>query len=179
MAYPMPNNTSQTPDRPASLGGDMAAGRKSSKKMPWLKGLITLIIVLLIIGGGIYLVANYTGIGGTLIGTGNITKSDWQAVFLSNGQVYFGKVNSIGKDFVILEDIYYLQVVSMQDTIAQPPDVQTQPEQRLTLIKLGNEIHGPTDEMIINRDHVVLIEDLKDTSKVVIAINDYLKSLQK
>jgi hypothetical protein len=52
--------------------------------------------------------------------------------------------------------------------------VQTQPEQRLTLIKMGNEIHGPMDSMLINRSQVVLVEDLKNDSRVVQAINDYV-----
>ena len=127
----------------------------------------------MLIGGGIYLIATYTGVGGNLLGVSKF-KADWQAVFLSNGQVYFGQVVKMDKDFITLQNIYYLQVVSQQNTIGQPPDVQNQPEQRLTLIKLGNEIHGPQDRMMINRDQVVLIEDLKNDSRVVQAISDYL-----
>ena len=169
MAYPVTSKASKatgpTPAQP------------SAEKGSWVKGLVTLIVVLVIIGGGVYLAASYTGVGKVLPGVGSSNASfdaKWQAVFLSNGQVYFGQVESIDSDFVSLENIYYLQVVTSQDTIGQPPDVQTQPEQRLTLIKLGNEIHGPQDAMMINRDHVIIIEDLKDDSRVVKAINDYL-----
>ena len=90
----------------------------------------------------------------------------------------FGQVEKVTKDFVILKDIYYLQVVtqplqrSQEGNQAAEGDQRT--EQRLTLIKLGNEIHGPKDEMILNRDHVVLLEDLKNDSQVVKAINDYI-----
>ncbi len=169
MAYPVTNKVAQTDSTKSTKGG----GENGS----WLKGLITLIVVLVIIGGGVYFIAGYTGMDNFLpgIGSKNVTfEAKWQAVFLTNGQVYFGQVESIDSDFISLKNIYYLQVINSQTSIGQPPDVQTQPEQRLTLIKLGNEIHGPSDAMMINRDHVVIIEDLKDDSRVVQAIADYL-----
>ncbi len=170
MAYP-------TPQRAQSSGMSAPAfeGHKKGSKLQWLKGLITVLIVVIILGAGVYALAGYTGIG-----FGGIkTSSEWQAVFLGNGQVYFGKVSSANKDFVTIKNIYYLQVITNQNTIGQPSDVQEQPEQQLTLIKLGNEIHGPKDEMLINRDQVVIIEDLKDDSRVVTAINDYIASQKK
>ena len=172
MAYQMNHKETRPSVRPASSFPTGAKINKGPEEKSWLKGLITLIVVLVIIGGGIYLIASYTGLGG-FSGVGQF-KEKWQGVFLTNGQVYFGQVAKVTDDFVLLKDIYYLQVVNQQNTIGQPADVQTQPEQRLTLIKLGNEIHGPRDEMMINRDHVVLMEDLKSDSRVVQAINDYL-----
>jgi len=46
------------------------------------------------------------------------------------------------------------------------------------LIKLGNEIHGPADSMIITKDHILFIEQLKDDSKVVRAIKEYQKGMK-
>lgn len=177
MAYPMISKLSKTPARPASSGSGAptGGGSKSEANGSWLKGLVTLIIVVIIIGGGLYLIASYTGLGSGLLPGESSFKAKWQAVFLSNGQVYFGQIVKVDREFVYLENIYYLQVINLEDTIGQPPDVQTQPEQQLTLIKLGNEIHGPQDEMRINRDHVIIIENLKDDSRVVQAINDYVK----
>ena len=43
-----------------------------------------------------------------------------------------------------------------------------QPE--FTLIKLGGELHGPKDQMTINRNQILFIEELKADSKVVTAI---------
>lgn len=97
---------------------------------------------------------------------------DWQAVFLSNGQVYFGKVAKQNKTEIKLEDIYYLQVTRpLQQTAEGQEQANTQGE--LSLVKLGNELHGPTDAMHINRDQVLFIEDLKDDSNVVTAIANY------
>ena len=188
MAYPTPAPVAKFPSPSigpaspyASQGGpsNPMMGKKSAHGS-WLKGLITLLVVLIIVGGGIYLVASYTGIGGSLFSSSGLS-GNWQAVFLDSGQVYFGKVTKIGKDTVTLQNIYYLQVVTQplqesQGETAAATNTNTNPDQqRLTLVKLGNEIHGPKDEMVINRSHVVLMEDLKDDSRVVQAINDYVK----
>ena len=91
----------------------------------------------------------------------------WQAVFLSNGQVYFGNVVSQTPDTVVLRRIYYLQTSGpLQAGGEQQP-------QDLALVKLGAELHGPTDEMQINREHVLFIETLKNDSKVVKAIEQF------
>jgi hypothetical protein len=172
MAYPMATKGSKTAD-PAVGGGGAVTAKKPAKGGSWVKGLITLIVVLVIIGGGVYLISSYTGIGsGLLFGTG--LRGDWQAVFLTNGQVYFGKVARINNETVVLRNIYYLQVVTQPLQRSAEGEVIQQEEQRLTLIKLGNEIHGPQDEMMINRSHVVIMEDLKSDSRVVQAINDYI-----
>jgi len=174
MAYPMASKTSKPA---ASSGGNLgvAGGKKSSADGSWLKGLVTLIVILIIIGGGVYLISSYTGIGSSFFNGTSGLKSDWQAVFLTNGQVYFGEVTKMNNDVVILKDIYYLQVVTQPLQRSQQGEEATQEtEQRLTLVKLGNEIHGPQDEMTINRDHVIIVEDLKDDSRVVQAINDYV-----
>ena len=167
MAYQISNPKVIRPE-----GGDSL--RPTVKGGGWFKGLVTLIIVIVVIGGGLYFLANYTGLA---IGGNDLRlKSDWQAVFLSNGQVYFGKIAKVSNDFVVLRNIYYLQVVTQPLQTSQDAAAvqQQETEQRLTLIKLGNEIHGPVDEMAINRIHVVLVEDLKTDSRVVQAISDYV-----
>jgi len=101
-----------------------------------------------------------------------LSKGDWQAMFLDNGQVYFGKVEGELSDPVLLKDIYYLQVIQpLQQTEVGQAQAPSQPQ--LSLVKLGNELHGPMDEMRINREHVLFVEDLKTDSKVVDAINQY------
>lgn len=91
----------------------------------------------------------------------------WQAVFLSNGQVYFGNVARLTPDTVVLRHIYYLQTSGpLQAGGEQQP-------QDLALVKLGAELHGPTDEMRISREHVLFIETLKQDSKVVKAIEQF------
>jgi len=87
----------------------------------------------------------------------------YQSVFLDNGQVYFGKLEKSGGDFYELTDVFYLQTGSAGIDQASG----------LSLLKLGNEAHGPEDNMQINKEHILFIEDMKSESKVVKAIQDY------
>lgn len=92
----------------------------------------------------------------------------YQAVFLTNNQVYFGKLEAINSHYATMSDIYYLQVQQLQ-----PKDESTTGNQKLTLVKLGNELHGPVDKMKINTDQILFWEDLKEEGKVVQAIKQY------
>ena len=93
----------------------------------------------------------------------------YQAVFLTNGQVYFGSVDDDTADPVVVRDIYYLQVTQQ---LQPDPNAGGESQQvpQVSLVKLGDELHGPTDEMRITRSHVLFVEDLKDDSDVVKAI---------
>ncbi|MBU0667698.1 hypothetical protein KJ951_01170 [Patescibacteria group bacterium] len=88
------------------------------------------------------------------------------AVFLSNGQVYFAQVTGEDATSIKLVDIYYLR---FQKELQPLPDGQT-PQGGVQLVKLGNELHGPDDVMVVNKAHVVFVEPLKDSSAVVAAI---------
>lgn len=99
-----------------------------------------------------------------------INKSEYQAVFLTNGQVYFGKLQSINNDYLVLDNIYYLQVQqSVQDGTATTTTDQNQAQ----LVKLGNELHGPEDQMQISSKQVLFWENLKADGKVAQSIAKY------
>lgn len=108
-----------------------------------------------------------------------VKASDWQAVFLTNGQVYFGKLEDVNENYPILEDIYYLQVQEVPIQPAEPATEEEgvqpaqQTEQQTILVKFGTELHKPMDKMYINKDHILMFEDLSSDSNVVIAIEDY------
>lgn len=99
----------------------------------------------------------------------NLADLHYSAVFLSNNQVYFGKIISYNKNFIELVDIYYLQ---MKEPL-QNSGGNAASSADLTLIKLGQELHGPTDKMVIPVNSVYFTEDLKHDSKVVRAIKEY------
>ena len=125
---------------------------------------IGIIIVALVVAAAVFVGLRYAGAI-----PGSATKTaGYQAVFLTNGQVYFGKIASMTAQEVTIEDIYYLQVEGQ----IQPEQQGTQ-QPKLSLVKLGNELHGPQDKMIINRDQVLFWENLKDDGKVVTAIKDH------
>ncbi len=95
--------------------------------------------------------------------------SEWQAVVLSDGQVYFGHLTNHNRSFYLLTNIYYLKY---GNALQQSGGADTaSPEQKLNLIKLGGELHGPEDMMYIAKDKIVFIENLKDSSLVVKAIH--------
>lgn len=90
----------------------------------------------------------------------------FSAVFLTNGQVYFGEIRDITKTEIVLENVYYLQANSAGTQGATPDALN----QSFKLVKLGDELHGPTDELFVNRDQVVFYEYLREDSKVVESI---------
>lgn len=111
--------------------------------------------------------------------------SKFVSVFLTNNQIYFGKISNLDSNYPTLKDVYYLRV---QKTLVPADEADTatgvkvedkkkaplpQQKDELTLVKLGNELHGPTDEIKFNRDQILYIEDLREDSKVVKAITQY------
>jgi hypothetical protein len=106
-----------------------------------------------------------------------IDDNKYQAVFLNGGQVYFGKIKSMNGQFLTLNSIYYLRV---NDQAAadqnQQADTDAAGSQDISLAKLGCELHGPEDEMVINREQVTFWENLKDDGQVVKAITEFVKA---
>jgi len=98
-----------------------------------------------------------------------IMKERYQAVFLTNGQVYFGKITKLTKDTMKIEGIYYLDKASTSDSNTFPSDAN--------LVKLGKELHGPEDAMILERNQVTFWENLKPDGEVSKAIVEFKKSL--
>lgn len=92
----------------------------------------------------------------------------WRGVFLTNNQAYFGHVLWVPfSSTVTLRDVYYVQ---MSGPI-QPASEGNQPQ--LTVIKLGSEIHGPRDVMMIPKSSVLFFEDLRADAPIVRAIEEY------
>lgn len=102
----------------------------------------------------------------------------YQAVFLSSGQVYFGKLDNLGGDYSRLTDVFYIQATE-SEADAQNPQGGTDATTDLQLIKLGNEVHGPEDEMLINDDQILFVENLKADGKVSDSIRQYYNGLNK
>lgn len=82
----------------------------------------------------------------------------YQAVFLTNNQIYFGRLKSINSDYLLLKDVYYVKV-------GEGGSGQ--------IVKLGvSEPHGPKNEMVINQDQVIFWENLRFDSAVVKGIQN-------
>ncbi len=97
----------------------------------------------------------------------------YQAVFLNNNQVYFGKVTALNSQYMVISDVFYLQV---NQTVQpnQGSSASANNNNNLVLQKLGKtELHKPDDTMVINRAQVTFWENITNDSQVVTAINKY------
>lgn len=95
--------------------------------------------------------------------------TDYSAVYLDNGDVYFGKIYNSEAKFVILKDVYYFKdsgFIKQNDVT----DSTTGADGGLSLVKMGSEVHAPESDMTILQQHIVFIESLSKTSKVLEAI---------
>lgn len=134
---------------------------------------------------------NFPGLGSSVA-----NPSGYQAVFLTNNQVYFGKLSGLYSDDLALRDVYYLKVDTITDnpinvdvkkpagkeaTPAATPKPTPTPTQRTitNLIKMGEELHGPADEMRLTWEQVLYVEDLRDNSQLVESIKRYQDGLKK
>jgi len=133
----------------------------------------TLVALIIVLGLAYFAYVSLLGGSGLIPSGDGSAKEGYSAVFLDNDQVYFGKVKSSG-GVLVLTDIYYIRLNQPQPQ--QEGEEQIEPQ--LTLVKLGEQIHGPVDEMRINQDHVLFVERLKDESTVVRAIGEYQKTQQ-
>ncbi|MHB8070191.1 MAG: hypothetical protein ACYDIC_20045 [Desulfobaccales bacterium] len=101
------------------------------------------------------LVAGCTGGGSDLS-----FASEYQAVFLDNGQIFFGKIGEASPDYLTLKDVYFVQ-----------RQVEPDKKARNILMRLGSEWHGP-DFMRINNRHIVRLEPVAPDSQVAKLIRE-------
>lgn len=89
--------------------------------------------------------------------------NDWQAVFLTGGQVYYGQLTDTQGAFYKLQDVYYIRAVPATEEGQKP---------QLTLVKMGNELHGPEDMILLNKDHILYVENLRADGQVMKGIKE-------
>jgi hypothetical protein len=85
----------------------------------------------------------------------------YQAVLLSNNQVYFGRLEGYGTDNPVLNEVYYVQASVNPET----------KEQNNILTKRGKEWHSP-DKMYINPKQIVIVEPVGPNSRVAELIKE-------
>jgi hypothetical protein len=87
-----------------------------------------------------------------------IDRNSYQQVVLVGGQQYFGKLQEQGDDWFTMTDIFYF---SSQD------------QSNLQIIKRGEEIPGPREPMLISKQQVLFIENLRDDGQIVTTIKKF------
>ena len=127
----------------------MTIGKAATKH--WIvAGIIFLVVVL---GGTAYWWLNRS------------SRDGYYGIFLTNGQVYFGTIASENTRKLFLKDIYYIQLKGDANGASSSSDI--------SLLKLGNEVHGPEDSMEINQNNILFIEKLRPDGNVAKAIQTY------
>lgn len=131
--------------------------------------LLVLLLVIVLIGGGAYYLywRGSRGGSGLIPAANDAAGKGYVAVFLTNDQVYFGQLSTSDKT-IVLTDVYYIRL--NQSSSSTSNSSSSNQDAQLALVKLGDQIHGPVDEMRINQEQVLFIERLKDDSTVVRAI---------
>lgn len=89
-----------------------------------------------------------------------VDREKYQAIFLNNGHVYFGKIGKINSQYITIYDLFYLRV-----------DQPVQPErgnvpESIELVKFGCELHRPQDSMVVSRAQVSFWENLTDETDI-------------
>jgi hypothetical protein len=87
-----------------------------------------------------------------------IDRNAYQAVFLTNGQTFFGRLQEQGDDWFTMTEIFYVSASDQGPT---------------QIIKRGNELQGPKEPMLISKRQVLFIENLRDDSDIVTAIRKF------
>jgi len=131
------------------------------------RNVLILVIILPLIVGGIYysFKAPRKSLSGVRVQQTAKSKQEnqpqkRQAVFLTNGQVYFGFVLDADKPIVTIKDAY---AVKADDLL---PTDETNEKRQIIMTKTSNELHNPEDAMYVNRDHILFYQTISDQSKV-------------
>lgn len=161
-----PNRRASSRDgyRTHDVSGGVSA--KDGSKKPNRLGLLLVGSILLLV---LLALAAWFVFGQKAQPTG-IDNSKYQAVFLSNGQHYFGKLEVMSDEYFKLKDVYYLEQKNQSSEDSNNSTQKTEVELR----KLGEtEVHGPEDTMIISKQQVILYENLGGNSQVVKYIDQH------
>jgi hypothetical protein len=81
----------------------------------------------------------------------------YQAVFLANGQTYFGHyIDRLGP-YVKIENAFYIQ---------QAPTAEEGQTPESRIIRRGSELHQPLPFVLIPKSAILFVEDLRQDSQV-------------
>jgi len=132
---------------------------KKSSKRP-LAAVIIIAIVLILGVVGWYALSGKKNAGAA------IDTSKYQAVSLTDGQLYFGKLTVVNDDYLKLTNVYYLKPQSGEDTTEAAKNTNS-----FNLIKFTDVIYGPEDEIVIAKSQVLFYENLNPEGKVAKGID--------
>lgn len=152
---------------------------KGGNALGYILGILAILVIVVL---AVLYASSNNNLAGNQFG---INDDMYQALFLANGEVYFGHLEMIGEDYVALEDIYYLRVTpTLQqstevDEEGNPVVVENSDEPQINLVKLGEELHGPEDRMVVPITSVIYWENLSADGQVSTAIAEAKETLKE
>lgn len=93
---------------------------------------------------------------------GILDEDRYQAVFLTGGRVFFGGLEVVDDDYYLLSDAFSVQQVPGEGEDAEP---------QREVFSRTNEIHGPEPRMLIAKDAVEFVENLREDSELAQTID--------
>ena len=91
-------------------------------------------------------------------GQQRILNDRYQAVYLTSGQIYFGKLQNSHGDFLTLKGPYIAQQKTDED---QATHAET------SLVKVTQQVYGPDDSIALSANQVQFWQNLRADSKIV------------
>jgi hypothetical protein len=115
----------------------------------------TAVQIIWAVAGLVVIVAGFLFIRGTLTSAPVKFTTPYQAVLLTSGSAYFGRLEGYGTSRPVLNEVYYIVT-------------QTNPETKQTnniLVKRGKEMHEP-DRMYLNPSQIIAVEPVGPNSQI-------------
>jgi hypothetical protein len=157
---PAPTRQQQT--APQVQASAPAANYREGSRKRWLLPVVVAVVVLLVLGAVAWHMAKDNG--------GAPRGDRYQAVFLDNGQVFFGKLKNTHGDYLTLESAYYTRKQDVPDDATEEQKAAV--NNNVSLARVGDEVYGPESTLRIKAEQVLFWQDLKSDSKVAKAIDD-------
>lgn len=158
----------QPPQQHQETFGEMAA---ATAQGPGVVGRL-LVLSLIIVSVAVTAFVGFAiarGVDGEM---GRVNKDQFQAVFLTstNPEVYFGRIVDIDSNTITMESVFFPRVTQ---SLQNPPN---NAEQNVSLVDLKSAIHGPDDQMYIDKDQVVFWQNMNNDGLVARSIINFLNS---
>lgn len=115
-------------------------------------GIISVIVVLALVGLVIWLAPKLFNSAPV------IDSSKYQAVQLTNGQAYFGKLSVMNNDYFKLSNVYYIQQKDSTDSSSSSTNQQ--------LVRLSEGTYGIEDNMVIPKGQILFYENLQSNGQI-------------
>ena len=137
---------------------------KQSGGSLWFRWIVTILLVVLVGIAGWWAYSRQQNVDFL------IEEDKFQAVFLSNGQVYFGRLSAVNDRYMQLTNVFYLE---RQITAGAEAEATTEPsgnDNNFQLLKYSDVLYGSDDLMVISRDDIIRYENLNPNGVIARAI---------